>query len=144
MQKRRIVSNGGLIIRLIGAFVAGLLLGFPASKIGADVQNLLPFLLFPLLIGIAGAFTIGAQQRHPHLVALSSSLAAWVGVGFYLMAFAGQGVGATCTAGNCGNTNVLTSLLILYLLVGLVPLALGSLVTSTLARYFRRSRPQPF
>ncbi len=143
MQRRRIMGRG-TAIRLVGAFVVGLLLGFLASKLGAGVQNLLPLLLFPLFIGIAGALITGAQQRHPHLVALGRGLAAWLGVSIYLLAFAGHQSGATCTAGNCGSANVLASLLFLYVLAGLIPIALGSLVTSALARYFSRPRPKAF
>ncbi len=142
-HRRRITSNGGAVLRVIGAFVAGLLLGWLASKIGAGVQNVLPLLLFPLLIGIAGVFTIGTRQRHPYLVALGSSLIAWIGVGTYFLASAGHGTSAACASEGCGNEKVITSLLILYFLVGLIPLALGSLITSVVTRFLRRSRPQP-
>lgn len=141
MVRLRKMFGDGSAVRLILAFACGLLLGFLASKIGADVQNIVPFLLFPLLVGIASALTIGARNPHPHRTALGSGLLAWIGIGVYLLIATGQtSTRAACTAGSCASTGVLASLLLVYLLVGLVLVALSALVTSAIARYTRRER----
>jgi hypothetical protein len=139
IQTRKFLGNG-MAIRLAIAFVLGLLLGFLGSKIGAGMRNVIPFLLFPLLIGIAGVFTVGARNPHPHLAALGTGLLAWVGTSIYVLIFAARMPLTSCTGGSCGSSNVLMTLLIIYVLVGLVLVTLGALITSAIVRYSRRAR----
>jgi hypothetical protein len=136
---KKITGNANNI-RLAVAFVAGLLLGIPADRVGAGLQNVVPYLLFPFLLGIAGAFTIGAKNPRPYLMALGTGLAAWVGISIYLALEAGRTAPNACTVGTCGTTAVLMALLTFYLLAGLVLVAIGSLLTSTILRYYRQER----
>ncbi len=129
--------------RLVIAFACGLLLGFLASKIGGGMQNIVPFLLFPLLIGIAGALTVRASNARPYKLALGTGLFTWIGIGIYLLIVAVRAPTYTlCTTGNCTSTGVLASLLVVYLLLGLALVALASCVTSAVSRYahVRRER----
>lgn len=141
MMQVRAFLNNGRAIRLIIAFLVGLPLGILASKVGTGLQNLVPFLLFPFVIGALSAFTVSTRQQHPHLLALGTGLLAWGGIGASLLVMTAQAALAPCTAGACGSTtaNVLTSLLIFYLLIGLVLVAPGALITSVLLRLFRRT-----
>lgn len=143
MQARKLLGNS-MAIRLVIAFVLGLLLGFLGSKIGAGLQNLVPFLLFPLLIGIAGVFTVGARNPHPHRAALGTGLLAWLGASIYVLLFAGQTPLTPCTIGSCGGSGVLKALLIVYVLVGLALVTLSALITSALVRYSRRARKESY
>ena len=139
MQIRAFLSNGRAI-RLMLAFLIGVPLGILADKVGMDLQNLVPFLLFPFVIGVLSAFTVRIRQQHPHLLALGTGLLAWGGIGVSLLVMTAQATLAPCTAGACGSTtaNVLTSLLIFYLLIGLILVTPGALITSLLLRRFRR------
>ena len=141
MQARKILGNG-MAIRLVIAFVLGLLLGFLSSKVGAALRNVVPFLLFPLLIGIAGVFTVSTRNPHPHLAALGTGLLNWLGVGLYVLVSAGPTPPAPCTTGNCSAPTVLMALLMVYVLAGLVLVALSALITSALVRYLRRVRKE--
>lgn len=141
LQLRAFLSNGRTI-RFVIAFFVGLPLGILAGKIGANLQNLVPFLLFPLLLGIGGAFTVGMRQPHPHLLALGTGLLAWGGVGVSLLIMTGQEAMTPCVAGNCNSTmdSLLASLLIFYLLLGLFLVSLSALMTSVLLRRLRQTR----
>ena len=119
MLARKFLGNG-MAIRLVVAFALGLLLGFLGSKVGAALQNVVPFLLFPLLIGIAGVFTVGVRNPHPHRAALGTGLLAWIGIGVYVLVSAGRMPLAPCTIGSCSAPGVLMALLIVYVLVGLI------------------------
>lgn len=137
LRIRKTLGDGSAV-RLTGALLCGLLLGFVGSKVGAGMQNVVPFLLFPLLVGGAAALTIGIRTVRPYLMALYTGLCCWVGITIYLLVqLAGS---AACTAGNCSSSTVLTTLLILYLLAGFVLVTLGSLATCATTRYIRRSR----
>ncbi len=140
MLRIRKIFGDGSAIRLVIAFLCGLLLGFLGSKIGGDMQNVVPFLLFPLLIGIVAALTISARNARPYLMALCTGLLCWIGITIYLLVQSAQAANTSCTLGNCGTSTVLTSLLILYLLAGLVVVAISSLLTCAVIRYVRRSR----
>lgn len=130
--------SDGRAVRLAGALLCGLLLGFAGNKIGTGMQNVVPFLLFPLLVGGAAALTIGARAGRPYLMALCTGLCCWVGITIYLLVqLAGS---APCTPGTCSLTTVLKTLLTLYLLAGFILVALGSLATCATTRYLRRSR----
>lgn len=138
VQLRKIIGDR-IIFRLGGAFICGLLLGFLAHKIGAQLQNLLPFLLFPLLTGILGAFTVNARSQHPYALTLGTGLVSWLGISAYLLIATGQSSVASCTASNCNTTSVLSSLLDVYLLIGFVLVTLGALSTSLLIRSLHRA-----
>ncbi|HEY0756745.1 MAG TPA: hypothetical protein VGD98_22530 [Ktedonobacteraceae bacterium] len=127
-------------IRLLIAFLIGLPLGVLAGKFGTNLQNILPFLLFPLLLGAVSAFTVGMRKSHPHLLTLGTGLLAWGGVGVVLLVMTAQATLAPCTTGSCNSTTtrVLSSLLIAYLLLGLGLVTLSSLLTSVLLRRLRR------
>jgi hypothetical protein len=141
MLQLRSFFRNGRAIRLIIAFLVGLPLGVIAGKIGTNLQNILPFLLFPLLIGAASAFTVGARKLHPHLLALGTGLLVWGGVGVSLLVMTAQATLAPCTTGDCNSTTrLLSSLLIFYLLIGLGLVTLSALITSMLLRRFRRTR----
>lgn len=144
MRIRSFIGHGN-VIRLGLALLLGLPLGFLANKIGAGMQNLIPFLLFPLLIGIGSPFTIGARNPHPYVMSVGTGLLVWGGIAVFLLVMAGQTSPVTCASGSCGMTNptVLTSLLIAYLLIGLIIVGLSALVTSTLARHVRQARKLP-
>lgn len=144
MHIRTFISPSSLV-RLVIAFLIGLLLGFLASKIGTGLQNVVPFLLFPLLIGVASAFTIGARNPHPHLLALGTALADWIGVGIMLLIIAGHSSPVACAATGCGtpNSSVLTSLLVVYVLAGLILTALGALITSAVIKSLRHEQSLP-
>lgn len=134
--------RNGRTIRLVIAFLVGLLLGFFAYGISTDLQNLLPFVLFPFLIGVAGACTVSGRNPHPHLLALGTGLLIWGGVGVSLLILTVYVALAPCGGENCGSTtsSILASLLIFYLLGGLALVTAGSLLTSGLLRRFRRTR----
>lgn len=138
MQIRKIMENA-ISIRLSIAFVLGLLIGIFAGKVGAGLQNLVPYLLFPLVIGIVGVFTVSAKNPRPYLMALGTGLIAWVGIGVYLLILATRTASDACSV-SCSNANFLMALLIVYLLAGLVLVALGALLTCTLVRYYRQGR----
>src|SRR5437879_1212900 len=104
IQLRTFLGNGRVVIRLTIAFLIGLLLGLLAGKVGAGMQNLVPFLLFPLLIGVASAFTVSTRKPHPYLIALCTGLMAWGGAGVYLLIMAAQTSLAPCTTRSCGST----------------------------------------
>lgn len=138
MIRLRKMFGEGRAVRLVLAFVCGLLLGFLASKVGGGMQNVVPFLLFPLMIGIVSALTISAQNPRPYKMALGTGLLTWFGVGLYLLIMAGRAPASPlpiCMTGNCTSGGVLTSLLIVYLLLGLALVALAACVTSAIARY---------
>ena len=140
LQLRAFLSNGRAI-RLVIAFLVGLPLGVLAGKVGTSLQNLVPFLLFPLVLGALSAFTVSARNHHPHLPVLGTALLAWGGVGVSLLVMTAQTALAPCNSGACSSTSsVLTSLLIFYLLGGLVLVALSSLITSVLLHRLRRIR----
>ncbi len=140
MQIRPFFRNGRTT-RLIIAFLIGIPLGVLAGKIGAGLQNIIPFLLFPPVIGAICAFTVGTRKLHPHLLALGTALLAWGGVGVSLLVMTAQAALTPCTTGSCSSTttSVLSSLLIFYLLIGLALVALGALITSILLRRFRQT-----
>jgi hypothetical protein len=140
IQIRAFFSNGRAI-HLIAAFLVGLPIGLLATKAGTGIQNVVPFLLFPLLIGVISAFTVNIRQQHPHLLALGTALLAWGGIGVSLLIMTAQAVLTPCTAGMCSSTTarVLPSLLIIYLLLGLILVAIGALISSLLWRSFRRA-----
>ena len=142
MIQLRAFLNNGRVIRLIIAFLVGLPLGVLAGKIGTSVQNVLPFVLFPLLIGAISAFTVSSRKQHPHLLTLGTALLAWGGVGVSLLVMTAQAALTPCTGGNCLSTtsSVLSSLLIFYLLAGLILVAASALPTSILLRRFRQTR----
>lgn len=142
MLRLRSFFRNGRAIRLIIAFLVGLLLGVIAGKIGASLQNILPFLLFPLLIGAISAFTVSLRKLHPHLLTLGTGLLAWGGVGVSLLILTAQAALAPCTPGSCSATTAseLSALLIVYLLLGLALVATSALITSVLLRRFRRAR----
>ncbi|HEX7737033.1 MAG TPA: hypothetical protein VF458_19465 [Ktedonobacteraceae bacterium] len=142
LLRLRSFFRNGRAIRLIIAFFVGLLLGVIAGKLGADVQNILPFLLFPLLIGALSAFTVSLRKLHPHLLTLGTGLLAWGGIGVSLLILTAQAALAPCTPGSCSSTTSaeLSSLLIVYLLLGLVLVAASALITSFLLRRFRGAR----
>jgi hypothetical protein len=141
LQLRAFLSNGRTI-RLIIAFLVGLPLGILAGKIGGNLQNLVPFLLFPLILGIGSAFTVSMRQPHPHLLALGTGVLAWGGVGVSLLIMTGQEAMTPCAAGSCNSTmnSMLASLLIFYLLLGLLLVSLSALITSVLLRRIRQTR----
>ncbi len=142
MIQLRAIFHNGRAIRLIIAFLIGIPLGVLASKVVNDVQNVLPFLLFPLLVGAICALTVRTHQQHPHMLALGTGLLTWGGIGVALIATTVQAALTPCTAGTCSSTtsSLLGSILIFYLLFGLIPVILGALITSVLLRHFRRTR----
>jgi hypothetical protein len=136
LRIRKTIGDGSTAIRLAGAFLCGLLLGFLGSKVGSALQNVVPFLLFPLLVGGVAALTIGSQNARPYLMALYTGLICWAGITLYL--FFQQAGAAACIPGNCGPSTVLKALLMVYLLVGFVLAAPSSLATCAAIRYIRR------
>jgi hypothetical protein len=140
MLRIRKIFGDGSAIRLVIAFLCGLLLGFLGGKIGAGMQNVVPFLLFPLLIGIAAALTVSARNARPYLMAMCTGLLCWLGITISLLVQSGQAANTPCPLGNCGTSTVLMSLLVLYLLAGLVIVAVCSLLACAVMRYVRRSR----
>ena len=139
LRIRKIFGDGSAL-RLVLAFLCGLLLGFLGGRIGAGMQNVVPFLLFPLLIGIAAALTITARNTRPYFMAVCTGLLCWVGITLYLLIQSGQTANAPCTLGNCGTSTVLMTLLFLYLLAGLVLVAVSAFATCAVMRYVRRMR----
>jgi hypothetical protein len=141
IQLRAFLHNGRAI-RLVIAFLIGLPFGVLAGKVVNEVQNVLPFLLFPLLVGAICALTVRARQPHPHQMSLGTGLLAWGGIGVALIAMTVQAALTPCTAGMCSSTtsSLLGSLLIFYLLLGLLPVTVGALLTSILLRRFRQTR----
>ncbi len=139
LRIRKLFGDGSAI-RLIIAFLCGLLLGFLGSKIGAGMQNVVPFLLFPLLIGFAAALTVGARNARPYLMAMGTGLFCWVGITLYLLIQSGQAANTPCPLGNCGTSSVLMTLLFLYLLAGLVLVAVSAFASCAVMRYVRRMR----
>ena len=103
MQFKKVIGKAGGV-RLAVAFVVGLLLGMLAGKIGVGLQNLLPYLLFPLLVGMAGAFTVRLEKTHHYLVALATGLVSWAGISLYLSLFVARTIPDVCTIGTCGIT----------------------------------------
>lgn len=144
MRIRTFISPRSLV-RMGIALLLGLLLGFLAGNIGAGMRNVVPFLLFPLLIGVASAFTVGARNSRPHLATLGTGLAGWIGVSISLLILAGRSTPVACTATGCGspNSSVLISLLIAYVLAGLLLTALGALITSAVLKSLRGEPPPP-
>lgn len=142
MIQLRAFFHNGRAIRLIIAFLIGIPFGVLAGKVVNDVQNVLPFLLFPLLVGAICALTVSTRQQHPHMLALGTGLLAWGGIGVALIAMTVQAALTPCTAGTCSSTtsSLLGSLLIFYLLLGLIPVIVGALITSVLLRRFRQTR----
>lgn len=142
MIQLRAFLNNGRAIRLMIAFLVGLPLGVLAGNVSTSVQNILPFLLFPLLVGAISAFTVSSSKPHPHLLTLGTALLAWGGVGVSLLVMTAQEALTPCAGGSCGSTtsSMLSSLLIFYLPIGLILVALGALLISTLLRRFRQTR----
>jgi hypothetical protein len=141
MQPRSFFRNGRAI-RLIIAFLVGIPLGVFAGKVGTGLQNVIPYLLFPLLIGAICAFTVGRRKQHPHLLTLGTGLLTWGGIGVSLVIMTAQATLTPCNGGSCASstTSLLGSLLIFYLPIGLILVALGALTTSILLRRFRQVR----
>jgi tellurite resistance protein TehA-like permease len=142
MQFKKIIGRAGSI-RLALAFVAGLFIGILAARVG-EVQNILPYLLFPLVVGMVGAFTVSKKNPRPYLVALATGLVGWAGISLYLDVFAVRTASSSCTAGTCQTGDIFKDLLTLYLLIGFVLVALSSLLTSTMVRYYRLERNSRF
>ena len=141
-QFNKIIGKAGSI-RLAVALVVGLGLGVLAGKVGA-VPNLVPYLLFPILVGLVGAFTVGTKNLRFHLVALATGLVGWVGISIYLSVLGARMASGSCAGGTCGTMSVLMDLLALYLAAGFVLVALSSLITSTVLRYYRVGRSERF
>lgn len=141
MMQLRAFFRNRRAIRLMIAFLVGILLGVFSGKVGGNLQNIIPFLLFPLLTGALCAFTVGARTQHPHVLALGTGLLTWGGTGVSLVIMTVQAALTPCTAGNCASTasSLLGSLLIFYLLLGLILAALGALTTSLLLHRFRQT-----
>jgi hypothetical protein len=139
LQVRKRIRRSS-VIRLGVAFVVGLALGFLASKIGGNLQNVVPFLLFPLLIGVAGALTVTQRVARPYVLALVTCLIGWIGISVSLLIMAALATPKVCASGSCWNSGVLASLLIVYVLAGLALTALGALATSALMQYRWRGR----
>lgn len=89
---------------------------------------------------MVAALTVSAKNAHPYLIALATALVTWTGMSLYLGLFASPAGTRACTVGNCGNPAVFSSLLTLYLIVGIVLVACGSLATSLMLRYYRQHR----
>ena len=144
MRIRTFISPRSLVRPGI-ALLLGLLLGFLAGNIGAGLQNVVPFLLFPLLVGVASAFTVRARNSRPYVSTLGTGLPGWIGVSIALLILAGRSTPTACTATGCGspNSSVLTSLLVVYVLVGLILTALGALITSAVLKSLRSEQPPP-
>ncbi len=142
MVQLRAFLHNGRAIRLLLAFLVGIALGVLAGKVGTDLQNLVPFLLFPLVVGSLSPFTISSRNPHPHLLSLGTGLLAWGGIGVSLLVMTGLAALAPCTSDGCRSTtnNVLTSLLIFYLLLGLLFVTFSTLTISILLRRFRGQR----
>lgn len=85
---------------------------------------------------------MSGRDLHPHLYALGTGLLAWGGVGVSLLILTVYTALVPCSGENCGSTttSMLASLLIFYLLGGLVLVSAGSLLTSGLLRRFHRIR----
>jgi hypothetical protein len=134
-----------LIIRLTVAMGAGLLLGLIVSKIGAKIQNVVPYLLFPLLTGGLAALTAGEQRPRPVMSGLASALAVWFGVGLYLLVWLAQQPGqVTCGLGACTTiASVSGSLVTFYVLLGFVLSVMGALLASLLYLLVRTLRKMP-
>ena len=141
MIQLRLLLRNGRAIRLLIAFLIGILLGVLAGKIGTDLQNIIPFLIFPLVVGAVCAFTVRANKQHPHLLTLGTGLLTWGGIGVALLATTVQAALTPCAGGSCSSTtsSKLSAFLIFYLLIGLVLVTLGALITSILLRRFRRT-----
>lgn len=139
---RKTFGDGRTAIRLASAFFCGLLLGFLGSKLGSNLQNVVPFLLFPLLVGGVAALTISAHNARPYLMTLYTGLVCWAGITLFL--FLQQAGTATCPPGNCGSSAVLRAVLTVYLLIGFVLAVPSSLATCAALRYIRRRRDHEF
>ena len=129
--------NKALLIRLVLALLVGLLLGMIAGKVGAGLQNVFLYLLFPLFIGVIGSLTVGARHEHPYLLSLATGLIAWFGVGIYLLVLSSP---PPCSVANCANTSNLAALLTLYFLTGFPLAAVSALITCAIVRYYRTTR----
>jgi hypothetical protein len=140
LRIRKTFGDGSTAIRLASAFLCGLLLGFLGSKIGSGLQNVVPFLLFPPLVGGVAALTIGAHNARPYLMALYTGLVCWAGITLYL--FLQPAGAAVCASGSCSSSAVLRAVLMIYLLTGFVLAAPSSLATCAALRYIRRRRAQ--
>ena len=140
----RTIIGKAVSIRLVVAFVIGLLCGILAWNIGRNLQNLVPYLLFPLLIGIASAFSVRPKNPRPYLVALATGLVSWTGITLYLGLLAGLTTSRVCPVQTCGTVDVLKDLLPLYLAIGFVLVALAAFLTSTTLRYYRMGRNSSF
>lgn len=136
--------DDGTVPRLVSAFLCGLLLGFLSQKVGSGMQNIVPFLLFPLLVGAAAAPTIGVRNPRPYLMTLCTGLLCWTGIVCYLLIAQAGTPSAACSAGNCEPATVLKTLLVVYLLAGFLPVALSSLAACVAMRYLRRNRGPEF
>lgn len=133
-----------LIIRLTVAMGAGLLLGLIVSKVGAKIQNVVPYLLFPLITGSLAALTASEQRPRPVMLGLASALAVWFGVSAYLLVWLAQQPGqVTCGLGACTTiAPVSESLVTFYVLIGFVFSVAGSLIGSlfyVIGRAIRKS-----
>jgi hypothetical protein len=112
-----IIGRAG-VIRLILAFIAGLLLGLLANRLAAGWQNVVPYLLFPVVIGIAGALSVSTRRRRFYIRALRTGLAAWVGISLDLAVLAASLGPQSCTIGSCDATVIQTALLAFYVPLG--------------------------
>ncbi|HEY1351911.1 MAG TPA: hypothetical protein VGF67_20010 [Ktedonobacteraceae bacterium] len=138
----RLRIRQGHALRLVSAFLCGLLSGFLADKPGSNMQNVVLFLLFPLLVGGAAALTISVRHPRPYLMALGTGLVGRAGITCSLRR---QVLPAhPAPWGNCGPANVLRMLLIVYLLAGFALAAPGALASCLATRYVRRSREPGF
>jgi hypothetical protein len=134
----------GNVLRLVSAFLCGLLLGLLGSRLGSSMHNVVPFLLFPLLVGGAAALTISARHPRPYLMALGTGLVGWAGITCYLLIQQAGSASTPCTPGNCDPATVLRMLLTLYLLAGFVLTALAALASCIATRFLRRKREPEF
>lgn len=139
MYVTTIIGKTG-IIRLSAAFVIGLLLGIIADRIGAGIRNVVPYLLFPILVGIVGGLSIGANNLHPRISGLITALFAWAGITVCLGVLAARTAPSVCINGSCETPAVLGALLSVYLLLGFVLVFASSLFTSTVFSYYRLAR----
>jgi len=143
MIRVRTFLNVASGIRLLLAFVLGVLLGVLASRLGAGMQNVVPYLLFPLVVGVIGACTIGVQHPRPYLMASSTGLVAWIGIGASLLITSRQTASTPCTGTSCSaDSNIMSALLIFYVFLGLILVLFSALITHLLVRHFRQAREQ--
>ncbi len=121
------------LITLLGGF----LLGFFAARVGEGIQNLVPYLLFPLLIGILGAFTVRANAVRPYLATIITGLVAWLGVSIYLLVSSPSRTSQACNTSNCASTAVFSDLLPAYVFIGFFLVTIGAFITCAIVRYYR-------